>query len=176
MREKYNPTRVLQAVQKQKYKQGLVGIALVLLGLFLQDYIIYAKYVSLAGLLQFFFVSMLYRISKNRPPELSDEVILSPIDGIVKDIRQDKIVIKKSFYDHADFRLATNRDKFNFEFQGKLSLVDKVSDIQGRLIGFMPGSGTVTCTIPVGYEVEVITGTKLMAGESVLATKTENEA
>lgn len=176
MREKYNPTRILQDIQKEKYKKAVLPIALIFLSLYLQNYYLEAKYLAGIGLLLYFYTSfILYRISKNMPPEVDREVMFSPIYGTVQAIEDNKVIIKKSQFDPADFRLGITRKKFDYEFNGKLTILDKDIDIPGRLIGFMPGKGSLTCTLPKGFEFEVVPGTRVLAGETILAIAPEAE-
>ncbi len=176
MKENYNPARVLQDIQKAKYKKVVIPIALVLISLFLQQYIVQAKYLSVVGLLLYFYISfVVYRISRNVPPETNREVMFSPIFGIVQSIDKNKITIKKSNFDHADFRLGISREKFEIDCSVNLTILDKVSDVPGRLIGMMPGKGSLTCTLPEGFEFEVAIGTRLLAGETILAIMTEED-
>lgn len=176
MAENYNPARILQDIQKAKYKKVVIPIALILISLFLQQYIVQAKYLSVVGLLLYFYISfVVYRISRNIPPETDREVLLSPIFGIVQSIDKNRITIKKSNFDHADFRLGISREKFHMECSGNLKILDTLSNLPGRLIGMMPGKGSLTCTLPEGFEFEVVSGTRLLAGETILAIRAEED-
>jgi len=174
MSENYNPARILQDIQKARYKKVVIPIALILLSLFLQQYIVQAKYLSALGLLLYFYISfVVYRISRNVPPDTDREVLLSPIFGTVQSVDEKKITIKKSQFNYADFRLGISREKFQVEAIGKLTILDEESNIPGRLIGFMPGKGSLICTLPDGFEFDVELGAKLIAGETVLAIMAE---
>ena len=170
MKENYNPARILQDIQMIKYKKVIIPIALIIISLFLQKYVDQAKYLSAVGLVLYFYISfVVYRISRNIPPETDREVFLSPIFGTVQSVNDNKVTIAKSQFSLADFRLGISREKFEIECSGKLTILDKVSDIPGRLIGLFPGKGTLVCTIPEGFEFDVFPGTRLLAGETILA-------
>lgn len=173
--EKYNPTEYLLKIQKIKYNEALIPILLIFSSFainFIKPYS-FVKYLSLLGLLAFFFISLKYRIRKNIPPEESG-IILSPVYGVVTalDLSTSQLTIKKGFFTPADYRFPAQLDKVVFIIdKGKITLFETTCHIPGKLIGILPLSASIICNIPEGFKIMVEEGQKIIAGETILAAE-----
>jgi len=173
--EKYNPTEYLLKIQKIKYSKASIAIILIFAG-FAINFIYplsFVKYLSLLGLIFYIIISLKYHIKKNIPPE-EQNIVLSPIYGIIKeiDLNTKSITIKKSILSPADFRCGTDDKNIKFEIEfGELTNFEDHSKIPGKLTGILPLSALVICRLTNVYEIVIQENQKVVSGETVIARK-----
>lgn len=173
--EKYNPTDYLIKIQKIKYSEAIIPILLVFFS-FAINFIkpdSFVKYLSLLGLLGFFFISFKYRIRKNIPPQEPD-VVLSPVYGIINDldISTNTFKIRKGIFTPADYRYPGETEKVEFKLtKGNRTLFETTSHLAGKLIGILPLAAEISCKLPEELEIKVKAGQKVIAGETILAVR-----
>jgi len=173
--EKFNPTEYMLKIQKLKFKSAGIPIFLVISG-FALNFVYpaeFVKYLSLLGLLLYIIISAKYRVKRNIPPEEND-IVLSPIYGIIDGIDIDSMTVnfKKGFISPADFRCSSNDDDIGFDvLAGKLTVFEEHPDLRGKLIGILPGSARVICSLNSKYEIVVSIGERISSGETVIARK-----
>ena len=173
--EEFNPSGLLLKIQKIRFKEAALPILLVFAG-FAINFIrplAFVKYMSLLGLIGYIFITIKYRVSKNFPPEEAD-VILSPVYGKITEI--DKIsgtvTILKGVFRYADYRCPASDHDPEFRIvSGTCSLFEADCTTPGRLIGILPLSARIECRIPDKYRIEVSSGTRVKAGETILASR-----
>lgn len=171
--EKYNPTEYLLKIQRIKYNEAIIPILLIFSSFainFIKPYS-FVKYLSLIGLLAFFFISLKYRIRKNIPPQESG-IILSPVYGTITSLNLStaEFTIKKGFFTPVDYRYPGRSEKVEFIIkQGNLTLFETASQLPGKLIGILPLSASIICKLPEGFMIMIEAGQKVIAGETILA-------
>mgnify|MGYP006277759235 CR=1 FL=1 len=191
-KEQFNPTNHQFSIIKAKYKFAAVPIAIIIISFVLfhiNPNPVY-KYFSIAGLFFYLFIFYIYRIRKTIP-DTSPEHLLAPINGkISKVVNENKIIVNKSFFNPVEVRTMTSQDFLTkksyilienedlgtkakiFSKKGKL-LKYKSTDVQGQLIGFIPGNGFCEIETTSPWKLKVQEGDKIKAGETVLFNKDE---
>jgi hypothetical protein len=174
----YNPVEYLIKIQRLKLKAVLIplGIIIVSFAINILLKIDLSKYFSLFGLMLYILISLRYRIQKNIPPDIEQQ-ILSPINGKITQINKDRneISIKKSFFHPAEIRSPSNDDTIKFNINSRnFSLFEERSEVAGKLIGIVPSNAECTINITGEYEININPGQKVIAGETIIAEKINN--
>ncbi len=168
----YTPVEYLSKIQKLKYKSAIFPILLVFFsfGINMIFEIDQAKYFSIIGLLWYILIIMKFRVSKSYPPENKNEIILSPIYGKVTKIEDRFITIKKGIFQSADIRYAGQNIEVRIK-SNRVSYFENQTALAGKLIGVVSSSAICICKIPKDWKIDIISGDKVIAGETILAVK-----
>ncbi|MCD4797221.1 MAG: hypothetical protein K8R49_08650 [Candidatus Cloacimonetes bacterium] len=173
MIEKYNPTEYLIKLQKIKYRALIfpIGVIIISFGVYYIFRINFMKYFSIAGLIVYFFIIMLFHVKKTIPPQTENNVVLAPIFGKISEIKDRKVKIKKSLFQPADIRCAESGKEINIT-SSRIYWFEKKAALQGKLIGVIPANAECICEIPDEFDIEVKIGQKVEAGETIIGSKT----
>lgn len=168
----YTPVEYLTKIQKLKYKAAIYPILLVIISfgfnmIFEFDQ---AKYLSVIGLIWYILIIIQFRVRRNYPPESETNIVLSPIYGKVVKIEENSITIKKGFFQSADFRYSGQNIEVKI-ISKQVNYFDEQAILIGKLIGIIPSSAICICEIPNDWKIEINTGDKVVAGESILAVR-----
>ena len=168
----YTPVEYLTNIQKLKYKAAIYPILLVIIsfGFNMIFELDQAKYLSIIGLIWYIFIIIKFRVRRNFPPESEIEIILSPIYGKITKIEDNFITIKKGIFNSADIRFAGQNIKVKI-ISKQVNYFEERPTIAGRLIGIISSSAICICEIPEDWKIEINSGDKVVAGESILAVK-----
>ena len=171
----YNPVEYLIKIQRLKLKAVSVPIGIIIVGFVINILlkIDLSKYFSLFGLILYILISLRYRIKKNIPPDIEQQ-ILSPINGKITQINKDRneISIKKSFFHPAEIRSPSNDDTIKFNINSRnFSLFEERSEVAGKLLGIVPSNAECTINLTREYEIIVQPDQKVIAGETIIAEK-----
>ena len=169
---KYTPIEYLTKIQKLKYKAAILPILLVIIsfGLNMIYVIDLAKYFSVIGLFWYIFIIIQFRVTRNHPPEIEAEIILSPIYGKVTKIEDGFITIKKGLFQSADIRYAGKNIEVKIKSK-MMNYFEEQPSLSGRLIGIISSSAICICKISEDWKIEINIGDKVVAGETILAVK-----
>ena len=157
----YNPNEVFIKIKKLEFKYLAIPFILIILNFLLvylyniQDF----KYLSLLFLFVYFFIKFIFRINKIDIIQNSN-AIKSPITGNVIKIENNKITIRKNFFDKADFRYSLAKYRL---IKGKLHIFSDISD-QSVLIGIVPGNAVIEIELPDNYIATIKKGEKVISG------------
>ncbi len=173
MIEKYNPTEYFVKLQNIKYRVLVFPILTIIIsfGVYYIFRIDFVKYFSIAGLIAYFFIMMLFRVKRTIPPQTENNIILAPIFGKVSEIKDRKVIIKKSLFQPADIRCAANGKEINIT-SSRIYWFERNATLQGKLIGVVPSNAECICEVPDEFDIEVKVGQKIEAGETIIGIKT----
>ncbi len=168
----YTPIEYLTKIQKLKYRAAILPVLLVIFsfGLNMIYEIDQAKYFSVIGLFWYILIIIQFRVTRNHPPEIEAEIILSPIYGKVTKIEDGFITIKKGLFQSADIRYAGQNIQVKIKSK-KVNYFEEQPSLSGRLIGVISSSAICICDIPEVWKIEINIGDKVVAGETILAVK-----
>ncbi len=168
----YTPIEYLTKLQKLKYRAAIFPIILVFVsfGINIIFEIDQAKYLSIIGLLWYIIIIMKFRVRRNYPPESKSEIILSPIYGKIIKIDDNLITINKGVFQPADLRYSGQNIEVEIKSKQVIFFEDQPTLI-GKLIGVISSSAFCICAIPNEWKIEINIGDKVVAGETILATK-----
>ncbi len=168
----YTPVEYLSKIQKRKYKAAIFPILLVILsfGLNILFELDQVKYLSIIGLVWYIFIIMKFRVRRNYPPESKFEIILSPIYGKITKIEDSLITIKKGIFQSADIRYTGQNIEVRIK-SNRVSYFEDQTTLAGKLIGIVSSSAICICKIPKNWKIDIISGDKVVAGETILAVK-----
>jgi len=178
MNEEFTPISFLMLVQKAKLRAAAAPILLVLIGLGLSVYtpFLYAKYISLFGLLLYFITISRFRIRKRISSEIEMQTIYSPINGTISDTYENDakitITIRKGFFQPAEIRCPSADKNVEVSFEkGKITWFERSTAQPKKMNGIVPVSAICKCSFPKEYKLQVQKGNKVVAGESKIAAK-----
>ena len=173
MLEKYNPTEYLIKLQNIKYKALMFPIVAIIIsfGVYYIFRIDFMKYFSIAGLIVYFFIMMIFHVNKTIPPQTEKDVVLAPIFGKVAEIKDRKITIKKSLFQPADIRCADSGKEINIT-SSRIYWFERNATLQGKLIGVVPSNAECIYEVPDDFDIKVKVGQKMKAGETIIGNKT----
>lgn len=168
----YTPVEYLSKIHKLKYKAAIFPILLVILsfGLNILFELDQVKYLSIIGLIWYILIIIKFRIRRNYPPESESEIVLSPIYGKVIKIEDSFITIKKGIFQSADIRYAGQNIEVRIKSK-RVSYFEEQPSLVGKLIGIVSSSAICICKIPKDWKIDIISGDKVVAGETILAVK-----
>ena len=168
----YTPIEYLTKIQKLKYRAAILPVLLVIISFGLN--IIYeidlAKYFSVIGLFWYIFIIIQFRVTRNHPPEIEAEIILSPIYGKVTNIEDGFITIKKGLFQSADIRYAGQNIEVKIK-SNKVDYFEEQPSLSGKLIGVISSSAICICEISEDWKIIIKIGESVVAGETILAVK-----
>ncbi len=173
MIEKYNPTEYLIKLQNIKYRALMFPILIIIIsfGVYYIFRIDFVKYFSIAGLIAYFFIMMIFHVKKTVPPQTENDDVLAPIFGKVSEIKDRKITIKKSLFQPADIRCAASGKEINIT-SSRIYWFERNATLQGKLIGVVPSNAECIYEVPDEFDIEVKIGQKIEAGETIIGIKT----
>ena len=168
----YTPIEYLARIQKLKFKAAIFPILLVILsfGLNILFELEQVKYLSIIGLIWYIFIIIQFRVKRNYPLESETEIVLSPIYGKVTKIENRFITIKKGLFQFADIRYTGQNIEVRIKSK-RVSYFEDQPTLAGKLFGVVSSSAICICKIPKDWKIEINTGNKVVAGETILAVK-----
>jgi len=174
--DQYNPLDIILKIQRLKFKALALPLILIIIGFSIYSFlkIDAAKYLSLAGLLYYAFISMRFYYRKNVPPQI-ENAVLSPVNGRVIEVdpEQRVVILKKGFFSPADVRRPSSDTILTFSvFSTKFVMLDHQTILAGKLIGILPGTALCNCMIPTSHSFVIEANQRVIAGETVLAELT----
>lgn len=171
-----NPIDHINRIQKIKYKQALLPIILIvasfLISFFYENEML--KYAALFGLIWYVWIFMQFKIIKIPLPENSENSLLSPITGKVIDLNEAELLLKKSWLNSVEIRCIGKNEKITINWTKEPVLFESDCSLPGRLIGFVKGKTICKITFPKHYELNVVCGQKIEAGNCILKKKEED--
>ncbi|MCD4828575.1 MAG: hypothetical protein K8R90_03985 [Candidatus Cloacimonetes bacterium] len=194
MIQKYNPTSIFIDVMRLKYRMLIPSIALIVVSFVANFYVEtpVLRWLSVVALLGYFVVFFAYRLRRLTPPD-EPGAILSPVCGKVTAVTEHPtetvIVIRKRMFDPADVRSALAGEvpadtrtvrsiggDVSWQIAaGRFHLLDDRPGLQGRLMGVFPFGGEARVTLSKDWEVSVVPGQPVSAGETVIGKQDEGE-
>ncbi|MDA3812966.1 MAG: hypothetical protein PF570_01810, partial [Candidatus Cloacimonetes bacterium] len=94
----------------------------------------------------------------------------SPIYGKVTKIEDSFITIKKGFFQSADIRYTGQNIEVRIKSK-RVSYFEEQPSLAGKLIGIVSSTAICICKIPKDWKIDIISGVKVVAGETILAVK-----
>ncbi len=157
----YNPNEVFVKIKKLEFKFLLLPLLLIIADfiIVLNYKITTLKYFSLALLIIYFFIKILFRIDKITV-ENSENTIKSPITGKVIQVEKDKIIIEKGMFEKADIRSSFATFK---PIKGKIYIFADYNE-QSILIGVAPGYIKMEIILPENANITLQPNQKVIAG------------
>lgn len=176
MLEDYNPYKYIRQAQTAKFKELLYPI-LVILGSFILSYFLESDlliFISLAGFIWYIYISIRYRIHQVIPVATNSNKILAPINSRVISKNGNKLKLRKKWYYNCDVRTPA-LFKLNFELSSAKSIwFELENSLPGKLVGIVPKPAICELEIPDDFQVNIKKGEKLIAGETVIASRKED--
>lgn len=159
-------TDTLLFIHKMKYRFAIIPMAFIAGGFALDStlHVSWARWVTLAGLIGYVVVQMLFHLRRPRPKQYDHPVILSPVYGRVITMDGNRITISKGFLSPADVCASLAE----FDHAG-MHIAAHDDEDQGTLIGVLPGAKVLHCVIPEGFNITVQPGAAVKAAETILA-------
>lgn len=159
-------TDTLLFIHKTKYRFAIIPLALVAGGFILDSalHVSWSRWVTLAGLIGYVVLQMAFRLRRSRPAQYDHPVVLSPLYGKITAVDGHQITIAKGLFHPAD--ICASRAQFSRE---GMHVTPQADQEQGTLIGAIPGTKVLQCTIPEGFRIIVQPGTAVKAAETILA-------
>ncbi len=168
----YTPIEYLTKILKLKYRAAIFPILLVIIsfGLNMIFELDQAKYLSIIGLIWYILIIIQFKVRRNYPPESETEIALSPIYGKITKIEDNTITIKKGFFQAADIRYSGQNIEVKINSK-KVTYFEEQPKLTGKLIGIVSSSAICICTIPENLIIQIKIDDKVVAGETILATR-----
>jgi len=167
--EKYNPIKVVSAIQKLKFKYATVPIIMVLVSFALSKYLgeEISKYLSLAGLILYFSTTMLFKVNRRlQIPEAENLELVFPVSGRISALEDGYVIIKKSWFGLADIRWS-GTDFQPENISGKAYVFDSEPSVIGQLIGVVPFSAEYKFHISSELAAQYKIGDSVNAGAAI---------
>ena len=178
MNEDFTPVSYLLKAQKLKYRAALIPILLVILGLLLSNYtkFSYAKYISLLGLIGYFWVILKFRIHKRVSPTIEETVIYAPIHGKIISVseKDDKIIVAfaKGLFQPVEIRCPSVEKNTVISCEkGKISWFERSAFKPKKMVGIVHAAAIVKISFPKEYKLLLSKGSKVIAGETEIGKK-----
>ncbi|MBN2460856.1 MAG: hypothetical protein JXB60_04555 [Candidatus Cloacimonetes bacterium] len=173
--EDYNPLEYILKIQRLKLRIAIIPVLIVLVS-FAINYSLrldVVKYISLFGLLLYFFINLIFHYRRAVAPEEAGTVFWSPISGKIKEIDNEKhtITISKRFFDPADIRCPGNDFCDDFMILShRAVLFENKCRLAGRLIGILPGPARCICILKENMKSEIRINARVTAGDTPIAS------
>jgi hypothetical protein len=132
------------------------------------------KLLSFIGLFFYLAIVFLFRIKRVYiQPEEQNDYVIAPITGKVVSLNDNRIEIKKMFWQPSEIRNPQKSVLSSMEFSKQVKLFEPESSITGKLVGIAIGNVTCKIHIPKEQKIQIQAGDTIIAGVTVLAAASE---